>query len=287
MMKKKQDGSLLRCVILCIQGAIVGTGAILPGISGGVLCVAFGIYEPMMALLSHPAKAFRKYFRMFLPFLAGWILGFVLLANMVELLFEASSSVMLMLFAGLIFGTIPERISKSQQSGARHSWTPFVLSLAAAYLVFCLLSGSSGNVIEANTFWFFFCGAVWGLSLVIPGLSSSSLLIFLGLYQPMTSGIAALDLAVILPLLGGLLLTVLLTARLVNRLFTNQYALISRIVLGIMTTSTLLILPQAFAGPLDFAVSLFVFAAGFLAARWMDICRTRQDREKHNNEEVL
>jgi len=35
-----------------IQGAIVGVGAILPGISGGVLCVAFGICEPMMALLT-------------------------------------------------------------------------------------------------------------------------------------------------------------------------------------------------------------------------------------------
>ena len=44
-----------------LQGALIGTGAILPGISGGVLCVAFGIYEPMMAFLSHrslsaPAK---------------------------------------------------------------------------------------------------------------------------------------------------------------------------------------------------------------------------------------
>ena len=47
----------IKNLLLLIQGAIVGTGAILPGISGGVLCVAFGIYEPMMALFSHPKKA--------------------------------------------------------------------------------------------------------------------------------------------------------------------------------------------------------------------------------------
>ena len=39
-----------KSVLYALQGAIVGVGAILPGVSGGVLCVAFGIYEPMMAL---------------------------------------------------------------------------------------------------------------------------------------------------------------------------------------------------------------------------------------------
>ena len=46
-------------VLLFFQGVLIGTGAILPGISGGVLCVAFGIYEPMMAFLSHPISSFK------------------------------------------------------------------------------------------------------------------------------------------------------------------------------------------------------------------------------------
>ena len=62
-----------------IQGAIVGVGAILPGVSGGVLCVAFGIYEPMMALLTNPVKSFKNYYKMFIPFLIGWVLGFIFL----------------------------------------------------------------------------------------------------------------------------------------------------------------------------------------------------------------
>ena len=43
---------LLKSILYALQGAIVGVGAILPGVSGGVLCVAFGIYEPMMALMT-------------------------------------------------------------------------------------------------------------------------------------------------------------------------------------------------------------------------------------------
>ena len=71
MKKNRGEKSVVRWLLLCFQGAAVGTGAILPGISGGVLCVAFGIYEPMMALLSHPVKSFRVYYKMFYPVFGG------------------------------------------------------------------------------------------------------------------------------------------------------------------------------------------------------------------------
>ena len=71
-------------IMYAIQGAIVGVGAILPGVSGGVLCVVFGIYEPMMALLTHPIQSFKIYYKMFIPFLIGWGLGFVFLAKVVQ-----------------------------------------------------------------------------------------------------------------------------------------------------------------------------------------------------------
>lgn len=41
------------------KGAVLGVGAILPGISGGVLAVVFGIYKPMMTFLSIRCKHLR------------------------------------------------------------------------------------------------------------------------------------------------------------------------------------------------------------------------------------
>ena len=32
-------------LVNCVKGIAIGAGAILPGISSGVLCVIFGIYE--------------------------------------------------------------------------------------------------------------------------------------------------------------------------------------------------------------------------------------------------
>lgn len=246
-MKSDLSGkSFVRWLILCVQGAVVGTGAILPGVSGGVLCVAFGIYEPMMALLSHPIKSFRYYYKMFIPFLIGWVFGFVLLAKAVEILFAASSAIALALFAGLIFGTLPELLKKSEMSDPKRSWSSFVIPLAIVFVLLNALQSTSLGSISPSTAWYVFCGTMWGLSLVIPGLSSSSILIYMGLYQPMTSGIASLDFGVILPLLGGLLITVLLSARLVNHLFEKNYALMSRVIIGIMIPSTMMVLPTSF-----------------------------------------
>lgn len=267
---------LLKSLILALQGAIVGTGAILPGVSGGVLLVAFGIYEPMMALLSHPRKFFEKYYKMFIPFLIGWLLGFTLLARAVEAMFNASAPVALMLFFGLICGTIPQLMKDSERSDADRSWTPFVLTLALAYFAFCLLEQGRPAQVQTNAMSFVICGLVWGLSLVIPGLSSSSVLLYMGLYEPMTAGIAALDFSVILPLLLGLAVTVAALARVVNSMFEKHYALISRLVLGFVVASSLKIVPVQFESAGTLALSIACFAAGFALARYMDCAREKQ-----------
>jgi len=272
----------IKNLILLLQGVIVGTGAILPGISGGVLCVAFGIYEPMMALLSHPKQAFKDYYKMFIPFLIGWILGFTLLANVVEVLFSISSSIALMLFFGLICGTLPELIKNSEKSDSNMSWTPLVISLAIFYFLFGILEKSNIGTSSISVWSYVICGIVWGLSMIIPGLSSSSLLIYMGLYEPMTSGIASLNFAVIIPLIIGLMITVLSFARIVSLLFEKHYALVSRIILGIVIASSLKIVPINFESISTFIISLICFGTGFVIARYMDMLSNKQ-KSKINN----
>ena len=43
-----QHTGVLRLALRVLQGVLIGVGAVLPGISGGVLCVVFGIYKPVM-----------------------------------------------------------------------------------------------------------------------------------------------------------------------------------------------------------------------------------------------
>ena len=49
----------MKFIVKMLQGALIGLGAVLPGISGGVLCVVFGIYKTIMEFLADPFKKLK------------------------------------------------------------------------------------------------------------------------------------------------------------------------------------------------------------------------------------
>ena len=280
MGETKKQLNIFKIILLIIQGAIIGTGTILPGVSGGVLMVAFGVYEPLMDFLSSPIKNFKKYIGFFIPIGIGFVLGFILLAKLVAILLELAPAIMLMLFAGLIFGTTPELI-KSANKDEKQSWSPLALSLAFAFLFFGVLDNTATTTITPNFFWFIFCGLVWGLSLVVPGLSSSSILLLIGLYEPMTEGIGNLDIInVIIPLAIGLIITVLFTVKGVKYLFDKHYSITMKIIIGIMVASAVLIIPTTYSNIWLLLGGIACFIVGFTISRIMDISKNKQEQLK-------
>lgn len=265
--------------LLFLQGILVGTGAILPGISGGVLCVAFGIYEPMMEFLAHPIQSLKKKSMLFLPLFFGGLVGFVLLAKAVNSFLSLSAVFGMALFSGLICGTIPGLMKKSVESGREKGWPVFIIVLVASFVFFNLLESGIEGSIQANFGWYVFCGAIWALSMVVPGLSSSSILIFIGLYQPMAAGIGNLDFKVLLPLAIGFLVTIVIASKIVNRLLKQHYTIMSRIILGFVISSVLMIIPISFADNVQVLIAIACFAVGFLLSHWMDRLKIKQVEE--------
>lgn len=267
-------------VMNAIYGAIIGIGAILPGVSGGVLCVAFGLFEPLMELLTHPKDSFRKNHHIFVPFFIGWALGFVLLAKVVEVFFSFAPDIAVMLFFGLVCGTIPELFKKSEEADGKMSWTPFVISLSISYLLFHIIEAGEAVVLPENFLSFAFCGFMWGISLIVPGLSSSTVLIYLGLYVPLTEGIGSFDFKVLIPFVIGIVVTVLLFAKFVNMLFKKHYTMISRIILGFVISSSLKTIPHSFESVWTMIISVVCFVAGFAIAIVMD----KAEKKKHTEQ---
>lgn len=266
-------------IMNAIYGAIIGVGAILPGVSGGVLCVAFGLFEPLMEFLTDPKETFKKKYHIFVPFFLGWALGFVLLARVVEIVFSVAPDIAVMLFFGLVCGTIPELFKKSEEADKKMSWTPFVISLSISYILFHIIEAGEAVVVPANFLSFAFCGFMWGISLIVPGLSSSTVLIYLGLYIPLTEGIASFDFGVLIPFGIGIIVTVLLFAKFVNMLFKKHYAMISRIILGFVISSSLKTLPHSFESVWTMIISVICCALGFVVAILMDKAETKKQTE--------
>lgn len=278
-----------RWLLLVIQGALVGVGAILPGISGGVLMVLFGIYRPVMELLSHPIRALKKYIRMFIPFIIGCVVGFILLAKLLAVFFERYEIYAICLFAGLIAGTIPMLWkSAGEQGRTKGGYTAMVLSfviLLAMLLVFKHFETTKTISITPNIWWYLFCGIVWGASMIVPGLSSSSILLAMGLYKPMMNGVGMImddfgaSMGVIIPLFAGIALTAFGCAKLVNRLFEKRYPIASHAVLGFVLASTVMIIPTQYSGVLQIVICVLCAGVGFAVAWFMDYMSDKFQKE--------
>lgn len=264
---KPGRGNRNRLLLRILQGAIIGVGAILPGISGGVLCVIFGLYKPVIEVMSNPLRNLKYHWKLIVPVAIGVGVGFIGSAGAVSTFMEKNAAAGVCVFIGLILGMIPGLWKDAGKQGRTPASVPSMIASFVLFLAFLLFlkTGVSMNI-TPNAFWYGICGVAWGLSFVVPGLSSSSMLIFLGLYQPMLAGMARLDFGVLIPLAVGAGAIVLTLARGVNSLFEKHYSLASHIILGIVAATTVVIVPADFAGPGQMAVCAACVVCGIAAA---------------------
>lgn len=267
-LKKVRDQNyLIRWMRDLLCGLLIGAGAILPGVSGGVLAVVFDIYRPFMEILTRPKTAIPKYLPWFPPIIIGWVLGFLGFAKGIAAALNLSGTVTIWLFIGLIVGTIPSLFREAGKEGrSPASWVSFCMFACAVFAGLFYLSHIA-EVTVPPSFWSYnFCGVLWGMGIVIPGMTSSTVMMALGLYQPMLEGLANLDLLVLSASLPGMLITIALLARLVTWLFSKHYSVTYHGILGIVAASTLVIIPTVYSGVGEILLSALCCVGGFLLA---------------------
>jgi putative membrane protein len=279
---KKQMSPVLDWIVRVLKGVLVGIGFITPGLSGGVLAVVFGIYEPLMRFLAHLREKFVKNFLFFLPVGIGGVIGVVAFSAVVDYAFEHFPAQFTWLFIGFIAGTFPSLFKTAGKQG-RKWWHWVILVLLAVGTVFFMrgMENISDVQLQPSFFNWVLSGALIGLGVVVPGMSPSNFLIYLGLYQPMASGISSLDFGVIIPLALGGLLCVLLLAKLISWLFKKFYAVMYHIILGIVVGSTLAIIPSGVSG-----WTIAVCAGLFLVGGAVSYALAKLD-EKFEREELI
>ena len=67
-----------------IKGIFIGAGAIVPGVSSGVLCVIFGIYEKLLDSVLNFFKDIRNNLKFLFPIALGVGIGVLLFSNILN-----------------------------------------------------------------------------------------------------------------------------------------------------------------------------------------------------------
>lgn len=221
-----------------LKGMVIGIANIIPGVSGGTMMVAMGIYDKLIHCITHLFSEFKKSVLFVLPIGVGMVVAIAASSFALSAMFKSIPIQTNLLFVGLILGGLPAILKKVKGRSIR-------IGHAAAGLVFfglvvglAFIGESEGQAADlsfslVNALKLFGVGVVASATMVIPGVSGSMILMLMGFYQPILDAIknffkalAALDmngiltgLEVLVPFGVGVVVGVFAIAKLVEIIF--------------------------------------------------------------------
>lgn len=118
-----------------VKGIFIGFGAILPGISSGVICIIFGLYEKLLDSVLNFFKDIKKNFKFLFPIASGIFVGIILFSNIIIYCFNIIPCQTKSLFIGLLLGSIYVLAKSNKQDYYTNN-----LSVYMSFLI-CFLIG--------------------------------------------------------------------------------------------------------------------------------------------------
>ncbi len=214
----------MKQVLLALKGMFIGGTMLIPGVSGGTMAIVLGVYQKLLHAVANIRKDFKSSILVLLPFALGGVAGAMLLASPIEKLMLTFPLPVMYFFIGSVAGGVPLLLRKAFAGENKRSFklkdvAAIVLGIAVT-LVFSVipenildLSGSSGVL---SFVLFFVIGTVCSLTLMLPGISTSYMLLVLGVINTVYKAFETLDVLVLLPMVLGALFGMLLFSKLIE-----------------------------------------------------------------------
>lgn len=239
-------------IILIIKGFFFGIANIIPGVSGGTLAMTLGVYEELIETISHFFHDWKKSIKFLFPFFFGAGLSILLMSKVISYCLTHFPLPTTLFFVGLILGGIPLIAKKVQGKKTNLSCKLLFLLTFGLIMVMTFLQPGNFEVSLKNPSLImygvlFLVGVIAAATMVIPGVSGSFVLMILGFYQPIVGIISDLthlshlgsNLAILLPFGLGVVLGIVLVAKLIEWLFhkyevPTYYAILGFVVASIV-----------------------------------------------------
>lgn len=233
-----------------IAGLLIGIGMILPGVSGGVIAVIIGVYDSIIDSLYNFKKNKRKNLKfLFLTFI-GIIIGAIIGGKLLFNYFDKYYVELCYLFIGLVIGSIPKLIKDINEKG-KINYIVLLISIIISLIIGIISKKNIINVeIDYSIIKLFLMGLLFILGKTIPGVSSTILLVMIGMYKTFLSIISnpvsfLLDnfyfsIIIILGVIIGLIISV----KIMFNLLKKYYSITNSIIVGLVIGSLIILYPN-------------------------------------------
>ena len=250
-------------IFIILKGILIGIAKIVPGLSGAVLMISFNLYDKAIDAITNFFCNVKKNFFFLFNLGIGVLIGIVFFSNILKYFINNYYAYTTSLFIGLILGGIPvigKNINKS-----KFDCLFFIIS----FILMLMLSISNVNnsYIIKNNFIdiiiFFISGLLEAFGTVVPGVSSTALLMIVGIYNIYINILSNFydfeyiikNISFIVSFGLGLFIGIILISSLVDYLFKNYKSITFSVIMGISLCSLLLL----FVNVLFYINSIYMF----------------------------
>ncbi len=251
-------------------GTLVGIASMLPGVSGAVVAVVFGIYERLIDDLADIFHKWRTDFRYLFAIGCGILLGMFILAFGLDFLMDNYFVFSMFFFLGLIAGQIPELYTFTPgKNFCRNDVFAFIAGLVVVS-VFLFIDVENVVTLEHNIVSIvamIIVGIILAISKLAPGISGSSVLLVLGLMAPLTAAVTEFDFFLLIPVGIGLVIGLLGFSKIMNRALKEHRSATYSMIFGMTIASLAVIAKEAMSamgGTGDILVGILAIVLGIL-----------------------
>ena len=261
-------------------GLVFGIANVIPGVSGGTMLVVFGVFDRLTEAISGIKKIFQNFWFL-VTFALGAGGGIILSAFVISSLFQNFGIQTNMFFIGLILGGVPliYKFGTEEKKAKPSCAVPFIIAMAVVIGltvlekldVFKLAPDVVTGFDLVISLKLVVCAAIAAVTMIIPGISGSFVMMLLGVYETIIGAIKDMNFFVIIPFAIGAVIGIIGGARLISMLIKKNKLMVYSALMGLVIGSVYAILPDGFGFNLQtgygFACALFGVMAATLVEK--------------------
>ena len=256
----------MKSLLIFLKGLVIGISMLVPGVSGGTMAIIFGIYDYLIRAVSRFFDDWKRNFKLLFYLALGGIVGVLLFSKIIENLLNKSPIIMGFLFIGIVCGGLPTLYIKAKEKNSKKS---DIIYLIIGLIIAIVLSrdpealsvmASAGDI--KGIFLLLIAGIVISIALILPGISTSFMLLMLGLYSITLNAINTLNIKFLMPILIGILIGTIVTSKILEYLLNKYPSRTYMLILGFVIGSIIPIYPGLPNG-INILYAIIVFVFGF------------------------
>ena len=249
------------------SGMIIGSSMLIPGVSGGTTAIILGIYDRLIKAVSDIFRNFRKNVFFLLEVAAGGIIGILAFSKGFLWLMEKFRFPVMYFFMGAIFGSIPLMIKKSEIKMSNiYSVVFALLGVVAAISVKFIPE----NICSDSLIMLFLCGMIIAVALILPGISTSHILLVFGIYETALKAVSEMDLIYLSILGGGIVVGIILFTKILGKLMYRFPSQTFMAITGFVIASVYDIF-TGFPAISELPVCIILFISAFLGIYFLSV----------------